>query len=154
MHNITKHIRQQAEFVNDEPPEKAELPPPSLPSDLVEIKKAIEINEINVDLRTLKISIMALICLQILYNIKEKEQNYQRKIQISSIKSVSKCVVPGKTDWIVHVSKEYDYQFDSENRDEIIGALKYAFHQMFHINLPIYHIPEEVTKAHATQKSD
>lgn len=65
-------------------------------------------------------------------------------ILVKNLKGVSKCTAKGKTDWIVHVKGEYDYQFDGDNRDDVIAALKYVFHQINSYNLPIYHIPEEL----------
>ena len=73
---------------------------------------------------------------------------------IKKLKGISKCTVKDKFDWIVHVSTEYDYQFDSDNRDEIIASLKYVYHQDCGHNLAIFHVPKEFTKADATQKAD
>ena len=53
-----------------------------------------------------------------LYNVKKTE--LQRTIGIESIKALTKSLDPKRaTSFIVHIKSEYDYQFDSDARDDI-----------------------------------
>jgi hypothetical protein len=52
-----------------------------------------------------------------LYNI--KKGSIQRTIRVDSIKAVSKSLVQDCNQFVVHVTSEYDYLFESEFRNEI-----------------------------------
>ena len=53
-----------------------------------------------------------------LYNVKKTE--LQRTIELANIKALTKSLDSKRaTSFIVHVASEYDYQFDSEQRDDI-----------------------------------
>jgi hypothetical protein len=53
-----------------------------------------------------------------LYNVKKHEM--QRAIAIENIKALTKSMDPKRaTSFIVHVASEYDYVFDSEQRDDV-----------------------------------
>ena len=55
-----------------------------------------------------------------LYNVKKTE--FQRTISLESVKALTKSLEEKRnTSFIVHISNEYDYQFDSDNRDEIFS---------------------------------
>ena len=59
-----------------------------------------------------------------LYNVKKAE--FQRTINLESIKALTKSLDPKRnTSFIVHVSNEYDYQFDSD--DDIFTQIKFYY---------------------------
>ena len=87
-----------------------------------------------------------------LYNVKKTE--LQRTISIESIKALTKSLEEKRnTSFIVHVSNEYDYQFDSDNRDEIFTQMKYYFWATKKKNLPIYAVNDGIDEF-ATKKTD
>ena len=51
------------------------------------------------------------------------------------------------------VKNDYDSIFLSDIRDEVLGAVKYAYHQYTGGNLHVYGIPE-CLKKHSTSKAD
>ena len=55
--------------------------------------------------------------------------------------------------FIVHVANEYDYQFDSDFRDEIFTQIKYYYWQAMQKNLPIYAVSDAIDEF-ATKKTD
>jgi hypothetical protein len=57
------------------------------------------------------------------------------------------------TAFIVHVQNEYDYQFDSESRDEIFKQIKYYYWAIKKRNLPIYAVNDSIDEF-ATKKTD
>lgn len=89
---------------------------------------------------------------QKLYNVKKTE--LQRTIGIENIKALTKSLDPKRaTSFIVHVKSEYDYQFDSEQRDDIFKQIKYYFWNIKKVNLPIYAVREGIEEF-ATKKTD
>ena len=74
---------------------------------------------------------------QNVYNIKGSSQ-IQRKIHMTNIKSLTKSIKPKNLEFVIHIKKEYDYHFESLDREQIIDALKWHFYQSFSKNLPIY----------------
>lgn len=61
-----------------------------------------------------------------LYNVKKTE--LQRTINIDSIKALTKSMdAKRSTSFIVHVSNEYDYQFESDFRDDVFTQIKYYY---------------------------
>jgi hypothetical protein len=52
------------------------------------------------------------------------------------------------------VNSEYDYRFQSDKRDEIIGILKTAFAERNAINLPIYGVPKSNLTEFTTTEKD
>ena len=58
-----------------------------------------------------------------------------------------------QTSFIVHVSSEYDYQFDSEQRDDIFKQIKYYYWLIMKKNLPIYAVNDSIDEF-ATKKTD
>ena len=89
---------------------------------------------------------------QKLYNVKKTE--LQRTINIESIKALTKSHDPKRaTSFIVHISNEYDYQFDSDDRDDIFNQIKYYSWKMKGRNLPIYAVEDSIDEF-ATKKTD
>lgn len=86
-----------------------------------------------------------------LYNIKKNQ--VQRKINISSVKAVTKSTKPDNQQFIVHVRSEYDYQFESDFRKEFFDAFKYVYFLAHKTNLPVYGVPDKL-KDYATSKKD
>ena len=87
-----------------------------------------------------------------LYNVKKTE--LQRTIAIESIKALTKSLEDKRSSsFIVHVQNEYDYQFDSESRDEIFAQIKYYFWAIKKYNLPIYAVSDSIDEF-ATKKTD
>ena len=78
----------------------------------------------------------------------------QRTIAIENIKALTKSLDPKRnTSFIVHVASEYDYQFDSEQRDDIFKQVKYYFWNIKKRNLPIYAVKDSIDEF-ATKKTD
>ena len=88
---------------------------------------------------------------QNLYNIKKTE--VQRKIEVKSIKSVTKSTQANNLQFIVHIKSQYDYMFESDYRKEIFDALKYVFWKTHGCNLPVYGVNDKL-KDYATTKKD
>lgn len=87
-----------------------------------------------------------------LYNVKKTEM--QRAIALENIKALTKSQDPKRaTSFIVHVASEYDYQFDSEQRDDIFKQIKYYYWNMKRTNLPIYAVKDSIDEF-ATKKTD
>lgn len=87
-----------------------------------------------------------------LYNIKDNA-TVQRKIGVADIKCVTKCIVLKSNDFIIHIRKQYDYQYDSDKREEIFEAIKYVYWMMNKANVPVYGIDGKIDKF-ATIKKD
>lgn len=85
-----------------------------------------------------------------LYNI--KKDAVKRRITIDDINSLSKSIKPGNNEFVVHVSSQYDYRFDSQNRDEIFDAVKYVCWRQRKTNLPVFQVPESLKAYHTTKK--
>lgn len=87
-----------------------------------------------------------------LYNVKKHEM--QRAIAIENIKALTKSMDPKRaTSFIVHVASEYDYVFDSEQRDDVFKQIKYYFWNAKKRNLPIYAVKDSIDEF-ATKKTD
>ena len=83
-----------------------------------------------------------------------KKAELKRTIPIENISALTKSLDPKRsTTFIVHVSKEYDYQFDSDKRDEIFEQIKYYFWSIKKTNLPIYAVRKAIADF-ATKKKD
>ena len=61
-----------------------------------------------------------------LYNINKNE--VQRKIEILSIKAITKSLEANSNEFCVHIKTEYDYRFISKFRNEIFAALKLVYY--------------------------
>jgi len=72
---------------------------------------------------------------------------------VNSIKAVTKSLLANNQQFVIHITNEYDYMFESESRKEIFDALKYVFHQLHGFNLPIYGVNDKL-KDYATTKKD
>ena len=87
-----------------------------------------------------------------LYNVKKTE--LQRTINIDSIKALTKSMdAKRSTSFIVHVSNEYDYQFESDFRDDVFTQIKYYYWQLKKKNLPIFAVSDSIDEF-ATKKTD
>ena len=82
-----------------------------------------------------------------------KKDEIDRKIPISSIKALTKSL---KNDlpFVVHVKREYDYHFDSPQRQQLFNALKEVFFNDNNKNLPVYGVPDASLKDYFTSKKD
>ena len=87
---------------------------------------------------------------QNLYNIKKDQ--VQRRINIQSVKAVTKSTNSNNTQFIVHVKSEYDYMYESDFRKEIFDAIKYAFWKANKSNLPVYGVPDKLKEYHTSKK--
>lgn len=87
-----------------------------------------------------------------LHNVKKTE--LQRTIDLVNVKALTKSLdEKRKTSFIVHVQSEYDYQFDSDYRDDIFKQIKYYYWALKKRNLPIYAVKEGIDEF-ATKKTD
>lgn len=86
-----------------------------------------------------------------LYNIKKNQ--IQRKINIDSIKAITKSLQKGNQQFIVHIKSEYDYMFESDARDQIFQAIKFIFFKKNQQNLPVFGVHDKL-KDYATSKKD
>lgn len=68
------------------------------------------------------------------------------------MRAATRSNLKGAYEFIVHVDKEYDYRFISEQRDEIFKALKYVYHKETGKNLPIYGVNYPSLKNFETSK--
>ena len=89
-----------------------------------------------------------------LYLCNLKKKTPQRKIPIAKIRGATKSTIEGAFEFIVHVSKEYDYRFISKTREEFFEALKKVYFDYHRKNLPIYGVPHTKLKEYATAKKD
>lgn len=85
-----------------------------------------------------------------MYNIKKDQ--VQRRINILSIKAVTKSTNPNNQQFIVHVKSEYDYMYESDYRQEIFDAMKWAFWKSNRVNLPVYGVPDKLKDYHTSKK--
>lgn len=77
-----------------------------------------------------------------IYNL--KDVSIQRKIQISSVKAITKSTKAGYLEFVVHVNDEYDYMFESDNRAEIFDAIKYIVWKSTGRNCPVYGVNDSL----------
>jgi hypothetical protein len=84
-----------------------------------------------------------------LYNIKKDQ--IQRKIAISSVKAVTKSTKKNNSEFVIHVKNEYDYRFESSNRDEIFDSLKWAFWKINRINLKVYGVDDKLNEYYTSK---
>ena len=82
-----------------------------------------------------------------------KEHNFQRRIALKSIVSMTKSTEANNFEFICHVKNEYDYRFTCEKREELFDALKECYFQLMNENLPIFGVPGKVAEF-ATSKKD
>jgi hypothetical protein len=87
-----------------------------------------------------------------LYNVAD-EAKIQRRIAVSTISALSRSKQDGCLEFVVHVSNEYDYQFEADNRDEIFEAVRYAFWKVSAKNVPVFAVPTSLENLH-TSKQD
>lgn len=85
-----------------------------------------------------------------LYNIADCSK-MQRKILVSSVSAISRSTVDGNLEFVVHVKDEYDYQFESADRDEIFEAIKYAYWKVTGKNVPVYMVPSSLENVHSSK---
>ena len=84
-----------------------------------------------------------------LFNIKKGTQ-VQRRIAVTDVKCVTKSLK--NNEFIIHIKKQYDYHFETEHREEMIGALKWVFWQTHAKNIPVYGVNEAKIDSLATTK--
>ena len=85
-----------------------------------------------------------------LYNIKKDQ--VQRKINIGSIKAITKSTKAGNPEFVVHIKNEYDYRYESDFRTEIFEAIKFVYYQEHKVNLPVYGVPFKLKEFHTSKK--
>ena len=93
---------------------------------------------------------MLLLTNQNLYNIKKDQ--VQRKINVDSIKSITKSTKPKSEEFVVHVKAEYDYRFSSEHRADIFDAIKYVCWSLNKANLPVYGVSDSLKEYHTSKR--
>jgi hypothetical protein len=76
-----------------------------------------------------------------IYNI--KKDKVKRCIKIDNLSGISKTMIGLKTEFTIHVKKEYDYRFISDRRNEIIDIIKRRYVEKVSENLPIFGIEKE-----------
>ena len=86
-----------------------------------------------------------------LYNIKGEQ--IQRRIAVDCIMGIIKSMKGNSNEFLVMIKHEYDYRFESDQREEIFESIKYVFWKAHGFNLPVYGIPEKL-KDHSTSKED
>ena len=87
-----------------------------------------------------------------IYNV--KKDKVKRRIQLGSLGGISKAMLGSKTEFTLHVPKEYDYRFLSDRRTEIIDIIKRRYAEKFMENLPIYGIDKEKLVEFTTTEKD
>lgn len=86
------------------------------------------------------------------YNIKKTK--IKRSIPINNLSGITKNLQGSKREFTLHVNSEYDYRFQSDKRDEIIGILKTAYAERNGINLPIFGVPRSNLLEFTTTEKD
>jgi len=86
------------------------------------------------------------------YNIKKTK--IKRSIPLSNLSGITKNLQGSKREFTLHVNSEYDYRFQSDKRDEIIGILKTAYAERNGINLPIFGVPRSNLLEFTTTEKD
>ena len=59
-----------------------------------------------------------------------------------------------KNEFTLHVSKDYDYRFMSDRRNEIIDIIKHGYAEKFSENLPIFGIQKDKLADFTTVEKD
>lgn len=85
-----------------------------------------------------------------LYNI--NKDSVQRRIGVEAIKAMTKCVKEKSMEFVIHVKKEYDYQFDSEYRDQIFEAIKFVYWKHNKTNIPVYAVDKNLKEFHTSKR--
>jgi hypothetical protein len=85
-----------------------------------------------------------------LYNL--KKEAFQRKILLTSIDGITKSTKSGNIQFVVHIRNEYDYMFDSDDRDAIFEAIKHTCWMKNGKNLPVYGVPDKLNEYHTSKK--
>ena len=57
---------------------------------------------------------------------------------------MTKSTKDDNTEFIVHVTSEYDYHFECDYRKEIFEAVKYIYYIENKRNLPVYGVPDKL----------
>jgi serum/glucocorticoid-regulated kinase 2 len=78
----------------------------------------------------------------------------KRAIPIAAIGGVSKWLSKKSNEFVIHVTQQYDYRYQSDKRDEIISSLKMAYISLMKLNLPIYGIDAKDLKSWTTTEKD
>lgn len=86
-----------------------------------------------------------------LYNIKG-DSTVQRKIAVADIKCLTKSIKKKSNDFIIHIRKQYDYQYMSEYRAQIFMAIKYVFWTNNKSNIPVYGVEGKIDNFATTKK--
>jgi len=87
-----------------------------------------------------------------IYNLKKTK--VKRAILISKLGGITKTLLNGKPEFVVHIPSEYDYRFISERREEILDILKIRFMEKMHQNLPIYGVSKPKLSEFTTTEKD
>lgn len=53
---------------------------------------------------------------------------------------------------MVHVKNEYDYDFESQYRNDIFDSIKYIWWKANKINIPVYGVPDSLKKYHTSKR--
>jgi len=91
-----------------------------------------------------------------LYNFKYRKEklNFRWSVKINEIHGVSKSVVYGSKEFVIHCPTFYDIRYQSRRREDIINALKLAFISLTKTDLPIYGIQSKDLREYTTLEKD
>ena len=53
---------------------------------------------------------------------------------------------------MVHVKNEYDYDFESQYRNDIFESIKYIWWKTHKTNIPVYGVPDSLKKYHTSKR--
>lgn len=88
-----------------------------------------------------------------IYNI--KVDKVQRRIQIANLGGLTKSMTGCKDEVVIHINGEHDYRYSVETRrNELIEAIKQAYADKMHTNLPIFGADKTCLKAFVTGEKD
>lgn len=89
---------------------------------------------------------------QYLYNIKDSA-TVQRKIGVADIKCITECTKKKSNEFIIHIKKQYDYQYECKGRESIFQAIKYIFWHINKSNIPVYGIDGKIDNFATSKKN-
>ena len=87
-----------------------------------------------------------------LYNLKDTE--IKRRINVKSLKAITRSSIKDSLEFVVHVHNEYDYRYESELREQIFEAIKHTSFTVNKKNIPVYAVPDKSLGDYCTKKSN
>ena len=95
---------------------------------------------------------VVLITTKYLYNLHKKKE--KRKIPLGKIDGITKSLANASKEFVIHVTSEYDYRYESDLREKIIQILKQEYLKIYKKNLLIYGVPDEKLVNYVATKDD